>query len=829
MKKNEKSAALLRILIIEDVEDDALMLVDHLHSEGLDFDWVRVETEKDTVAELRNSWDIILSDYTMPGFNGVRVLELINQHHVDIPLIFISGTIGEETAVEAMKCGARDYVMKSNLTRLLSAVKRELHESRERQKRQHADILLRKLSRVVKQATDSVLITDPTGLIEYVNPAFEKLTGYSADEVVGKHFADFGSDRHDASCTELLWKKAIKGSNIFTGTLVNQRRNGELFYEEKVITPLKSAKNRITHYVSTSRDITERVRSEEKHAQLSAILEATTDLVALLEQNGCLRYLNSAGRRLLGVKAVENVNQLYLRDFISQDEKQLFAEACEAAFRSGVWEGEITLQPAKDDTLPASMVVQAHRSKNDKNDYLSIVARDISERKRFEVELQHQATHDRMTGLPNRFFLKDRFISALEYARRHNNNVAILFLDIDKFKRINDNLGHAAGDTLLQKVARKLQSCVRLSDTVARYGGDEFTIVVGEMNNAQNVFVLLRKLYKVFERPVIVDSQEIYVTFSIGIALYPNDGEGIDDLLHHADLAMYRAKSAGPNQYRFFAVDMNTRGHDVLSLEADLRRAFEQKQFLLHYQPQMNLQSGYIEGVEGLIRWEHPVRGLIFPADFISLMENSDMIISAGEWVLRKACQMHRIWRESGYGNLRVSINVSAAQFNDVNLLDKISRAVRDEKMSHQALELEITENVLMQDPVIATEVLQAIHALNVRIAIDDFGTGYSSLAYLKRFPLDVLKIDKTFVSDLVSNPGDAAIVEASISLAHKLGLEVIAEGVETMQQLNFMHAHRCDMVQGYYLSRPLNDVDLEAALLKNVDCNDELIRANRL
>lgn len=741
----------------------------------------------------------------MPYLSGTRALEIVRQHDPDIPLIFVSGTMGEDTAVEAMKCGAQDYVMKGNLNRLLPAVDRELREAQQRRERRQAEQILRKLSLVVKQATDSVFITDPEGRIEYVNPAFEKLTGYTADEIKGKTSAIFGSGKHDTAFYQQLWQILTHG-DIFTGILINRRKNGELFHEEKVITPLKDVQGRITHFVSTGRDITARVHAEDAHARLVSILEATPDLVAIFEQDGRLRYLNGAGRQLLGLGAEEDVSTCYVQDlFLEGTAQQQISQALMDIHQHGVWNGETTLRVAGGGGLPVSQVVLAHRNTEGGIEYLSTIVRDISERKRFEAELQHQTTHDRLTDLPNRFFLIDRFASALEYARRHGGYVAVLFLDLDNFKRVNDSLGHAAGDALLQQVAQRLKDCLRSNDTVARHGGDEFTIIASDLEDSENVLVVLHKLQAIFERPVIVGSQEIYITFSIGIALYPHDGDQIEDLLHHADVAMYQAKSSGPNQYRFYAADMNARGHELLALEADLRRALEYEEFLLHYQPQLDLRSSRITGVEGLIRWQHPARGLLSPADFVSLLENSGMIIPVGEWVLRQACKAHRIRREAGqFDDVRVSINVSAAQFNDAHLLDKVRRALQDEQMPQQALELEITENILMQDPVNAVEVLRAIHALGVRIAIDDFGTGYSSLAYLKRFPLDVLKIDQTFVNDLIDDPGDAAIVEASISLAHKLGLEVIAEGVETAEQFEFMRIHDCDLVQGYYLSRPL-------------------------
>ncbi|PSJ17361.1 EAL domain-containing protein [Nitrosomonas supralitoralis] len=804
MSNTQNHVTPLRILLIEDMEDDAQLLIDHLQSEGLMLEWKRVDTESDINMRLQESWDIIVSDFSMPSLIGTRALEIVRQHDPDVPFIFVSGTIGEDTAVKAMKSGAQDYIMKENLNRLLPAIERELREAQARRERHQAEQILRKLSLVVKQATDSVFITDSKGRIEYVNPAFEKLTGYAANEIQGRTPAVLSSGRHDIVFFQKLWR-IINCGEIFKGILINRRKNGELFHEEKVITPLKDVQGHITHFVSTGRDITTRMQVEEANARLISILEATPDLVAIFEQEGCLRYLNQTGRRLLGLNFEEDISTYYMQDLVLNDASQRhISQALLVVREYGIWNGETVLRGAGGKGLPVSQVILAHRNTAGSIEYLSTIMRDISDRKHFEAELWHQANHDRLTDLPNRFFLVDRFTSALEYAKRQGEYVALLFLDLDNFKRINDNLGHAAGDFLLQQFAERLKGCFRSNDTVARHGGDEFTIVATDIKNTEDVLRLLQKLHTAFERPIVIGSQNIYVTFSVGIALYPHDGDQIEDLLHHADIAMYWAKSSGPNQYRFYASEMNARGHELLKLEGDLRLALKREEFLLYYQPQLDLRSGRIIGIEGLIRWQHPLRGFVSPVNFIPLLENSGMIIPVGEWVLRQACKAHRIIREAGFDNFRVSINVSAVQFNDEYLYEKINRTLQDEQMPQQALELEITENILIKDPMSAAETLRAIHALGVRIAIDDFGTGYSSLAYLKRLPLNVLKIDQTFVRDLINDQSDAAIAEASISLAHKLGLEVIAEGVETVQQLEFLRTHDCDLVQGYYISKPL-------------------------
>jgi diguanylate cyclase (GGDEF)-like protein/PAS domain S-box-containing protein len=802
MLKRVDTTQPLRTLIVEDSEDDTLLLVDQLEIEGgRSVDWQRVETEQALTEALRQHWDIVLSDYTMPHFSGMRALEVVRQHDLDLPFIFVSGTIGENTAVLAMKSGAQDYVMKGNLTRLVPAVERELEEAQLRRERRQAEEMLRKLSLVVEQAADSVVITDPGGRIEYVNPAFERLTGYTRAEAVGRKPSILKSGQHGQAFYQALWQTVLKGE-IFRGTLINRKKNGELFYEEKVITPLKDEQGRVTHFVSTGRNITERVKAEEARAQLVAILEATTDLVAILDPSGCLRYLNNAGYRLLGLDPKTEISKVCLKElFPERITHQLESEALPIAYREGTWSGETALRRVDEIEVPVSQVLLAHHDAAGEVEYLSTIVRDITERKRFEAELQHQATHDILTGLPNRILLIDRLTAELERARHVNNFVAVLFLDIDNFKRINDSLGHAVGDALLQQISDRLQAALRPNDTIARQGGDEFAVIAGDLPRSENVLDVLRKIYAAFERPISLGSQETYITFCTGIAIYPHDGASVEELLRNAGTAMYRAIAAGHNQYRFYAPDMNARSHELLTLETDLRLALKRNEFIVYYQPQVELTSGRIVAMEALIRWRHPQRGLVSPAGFVSMLEESGLIMQAGEWILSQACAE---FREMGLHDVRISVNVSASQFNDPELLHKVCRVMKQECIPPNALELEMTENIIMQDPAAAAEILKKLRALGVRIAIDDFGTGYSSLSYLKRFPLDALKIDQSFVHDLTRDANDAAIVETSITLGKKLGLEVVAEGVETQEQFDFLRAHDCDLAQGYHVSRPL-------------------------
>lgn len=804
MDATNTSLTPLRVLIVEDEENDALLLADHLQSGGFDLSWKRVDTEQDMLEALQHPWDIVFTDYTMPHFNGSRALEVLRKFDTDVPLIFVSGTIGEEAAVEAMRYGAQDYIIKGSMARLLSAVRRELKESHSRKQRRDAEQALKKLSLVVKQTADSVFITDPDGTIEYVNPAFESLTGYWFTEAVGKKPSILRSQKQDASVYSQMWQ-TLSAGQIYRGAIINQCKNGDLFHEEKVITPLVDEQGQISHFVSTGRDITARVKADEARNRLAAILEATPDMVGILEPEGRLRYLNSAGRRLLGLSADDDVSKSSIQDIFSVEVTQQFiTDAFQIAKQNDIWNEEAVLYGAANAEIPVSLVVQSHRDAGGKVEYLSIIARDISERKHFEERLQFQATHDILTSLPNRFLLADRCTAELQRARRRNGSVAVMFLDLDNFKRVNDSLGHASGDTLLRQIAHKLQACLRPTDTVARHGGDEFTLLVGGMTGIDSIMAVLRKIRLAFERPVFIGTQEVYVAFSIGIALYPHDGDNVESLLHNADIAMYKAKASGPSQYRFYAPEMDERGHELLVMEADLRHALAKNEFVLYFQPQIDLRSRRMVAVESLIRWQHPRQGLVSPADFVPLLESTGLIVPVGEWVLRQACAEHRRYQELGFDNVHIAVNVSAAQFIDADLLNMVHRVLDEECMPAQALELEITENIVMHDPKIAIEILKELHSSGVRIAIDDFGTGYSSLAYLKRFPLDVLKVDQSFVRDIVSDSNDALIVDASISLAQKLGLAVVAEGVENADQLDFLRAHNCDMAQGYYLGRPL-------------------------
>jgi diguanylate cyclase (GGDEF)-like protein len=440
--------------------------------------------------------------------------------------------------------------------------------------------------------------------------------------------------------------------------------------------------------------------------------------------------------------------------------------------------------------------------------YLESLEKDVSDRtaslEAANKQLRHLATHDALTSLPNRVLLDDRMSQAIMHARRAGEGFAVCVLDLDRFKPINDSLGHRAGDELLKHVARRLTSAVRSVDTVARLGGDEFVLIISQARTKTDTERVARDVLEALRAPIKLGEIDVHTSASIGIAFYPDDGTTIETLYAHADAAMYCAKQRGGLNVEFFAPSMNLVTEDRVRFEADLHRALEQQQFELHYQPKFNAATRQIDSAEALIRWRHPERGLIPPNLFIPLAEESGLIVPIGEWVLREACRQARAWQEQGLPSLRVAVNISAVQFRRLDLVDTVRRALTDGGIDARYLEIELTETAVMSDPEESVDFLERLSRMGVIVSVDDFGTGYSSMSYLRRFPIDKLKIDRCFITNVMTSADDAAIVQAIISLAHSLRLTVVAEGVETAEQVAFLQKHGCDQYQGYYFSRPV-------------------------
>ena len=429
---------------------------------------------------------------------------------------------------------------------------------------------------------------------------------------------------------------------------------------------------------------------------------------------------------------------------------------------------------------------------------------DVSAAQAESREMSRIAQHDALTGLPNRLVFNDRLTQAIALASRQNKQLAVMFVDLDHFKKINDSLGHDVGDKLLQSVAERLTTCLRRSDTVSRLGGDEFVVLLAQVEHAEDAAYSAQKILRALSAPHIIDNKSLDLNVSIGVSTYPSDGDNAGDLMIRADNAMYEAKEHGRNNYKFFRHEMHERLAERQALEADLRYALGRNEFLLHYQPILSLQTGKITGMEALIRWLHPQRGMVYPGQFVSIAEECGLILPIGQWVLLEACKQAQTWKDSGLGVVPISVNVSAAEFEAKDFLSGVRAVLIATGVEPQHLELELTESVLMRDAETTVITLAKLKNMGVRIAIDDFGTGYSSFTYLRRFPSDALKIHQSFVQEITADPGDAAIVSAMISLGGSLKQRVVAEGVETLAQLEFLQRHGCGEGQGYFFSAPV-------------------------
>jgi diguanylate cyclase (GGDEF)-like protein len=427
------------------------------------------------------------------------------------------------------------------------------------------------------------------------------------------------------------------------------------------------------------------------------------------------------------------------------------------------------------------------------------------ERKRAEDRIHFMANHDALTGLPNRTLLKDRLTQAVLYAKRYDRWATVVFIDLDNFKIVNDSLGHNVGDELLKIVAERMVACIRATDTVVRLGGDEFVILLFDQpKSADMISATLQKVRTSIAEPIRVDGHDIAVTCSIGLANYPNDGTDADALLANADAAMYRAKEIGRDNFQFYTPELNTKVHEKFLLQKELRNAILRSEFVIHYQPQVDLRTGRIFAVEALIRWQHPTLGMVPPMKFIPMAEETGLIVPIGDWVLLAACRQNKAWQEAGLPPMRICVNVSARQFKEKNWVSRVAGALRESGLAARYLELELTESLIMQDVAQAVATMRELQILGVQLSVDDFGTGYSSLAALKNFPVARLKIDKSFISDILTNENDRAVASAVISLGQKLNLRVIAEGVETEDQVTFLRENNCDEMQGYHFSKPI-------------------------
>jgi diguanylate cyclase (GGDEF)-like protein/PAS domain S-box-containing protein len=689
----------LKVLILEDVDTEAELTARQLKRAGISCTIRRVDTAETFVQQLDEfAPDIILSDFSLPHYDGLSALSAAQQTRPDTPFIFVSGTIGEETAIESLKRGATDYVLKTNLARLGPAVLRAVQEAAQRAARVQAEKALlesnERLQMVALATNDALWDWDLVTNTVWRNEGFRARFGYDDKDLAGH--SDF-------------WASHIHRDD-----------------RAQVLTKIRSAI-----------DSGHRFWSDEYR-----FLRADGTAAYVLDRGYVLHDANGKAIRMIGAMM------------------------------------------------------------------------DITEKMRYQEQLERQTNYDALTGLPNRSLLKDRLEQTLAQAQRYSRAAMVAFIDLDNFKLINDSLGHTVvGDGLLRAVGDRLQTCVRKGDTVARSGGDEFVLILTQQENEAVNYQVIERVMSSVSEPYVIDGQDLRVTCSVGLSLYPQDGADGDTLLRAADAAMYRAKELGKNNFQFYAKEMTAKIGDRLTLEAGLRRALDRGEFLLHYQPQVELQHGQIIGMEALIRWQHPELGMVSPAKFIPIAEETGLIEPIGAWVLHTACAQNKAFQDAGLPAVTIAVNLSPRQFRQKNLVESVRAILNATGLDPRHLELEITEGMVMQNAEEVISTLSKLEGMRLQLSVDDFGTGYSNLSYLKRFPVHRLKIDKSFVGDIGTDPDGTAIAQSVIALGHSLNLKVIAEGVETAAQLAFLRQAGCDEAQGYYFFKPLPHSELGAVL----------------
>jgi diguanylate cyclase (GGDEF)-like protein/PAS domain S-box-containing protein len=656
---------------------------------------------------------------------------------------------------------------------------------------------------MVEAMNEGMITLANDGTILYCNHCFADMLKLPLDQIAGKLLQTFVAPLNVVIVTNML--QGIEKKKAEIGLFDAEGTELPVFLSPKIL----QIKGEPTVIYMVAMDLTSHKLIEtalrEAEQKYRAIFENAVEGIFQIDLNGRYLNVNPAMLRIYRCGCLEHLipqlNDSTYPLFVDPERRtefmHLLRECGEVVnFESQIYGGAGQI-------LWIRETVRTVRDKLGDVQFFEGSVEDVSDRKHYQLKLEYQANYDALTGLANRTLLLNRLRKTIRLAERYQYQVTVAFIDLDQFKFINDSLGHHTGDLLLTAIAARLKACLRESDIAARNGGDEFVVVIDHSNEAVISYLMLRLLASVAE-PVMVDGRALQVTCSIGISHYPIDGLDAERLLTNADTAMYRAKEQGRNNVQFYTEELNQKIHKRVALESILRHALERDEFFLHYQPQVALQTGTIVGVEALIRWKHEPEGVISPVDFIPLAEELGLIVPIGEWVLRTACAQAKAWHKAGLPKISVSVNLSARQFRQKNLAEVILQVLQETGLEARYLDLELTESVMMDNVELAVVTLGKLKMMGAKLSIDDFGTGYSSLSYLRRFPIDVLKIDQSFVRDITSDPDHTAIARSIIALAHSLKLRVIAEGVETKDQLNYLGLHRCDAIQGHYFSQPV-------------------------
>jgi len=663
---------------------------------------------------------------------------------------------------------------------------------------------------------EGLAILSPEGVFVFGNRAAEEMLGLGEGALQGLSPEDLGLERLREDGAPLALEDFPTSITLRDGREVRDAVIGYRSPDNRVIwvsintTPLPMG-DQSFGVVITFTNITERRHTDEQLKLAYEAIRHSGEGILVTDAAHRIISANPAFEAVTGYSTAEVTGKSPAFFSSERHDERFYSLMQEILDQTGYWQGEVWNQRKNGDVYPEWLGVSVVSENDGRPKYYVYIFSDMSERLEAQERIEFLAHHDPLTGLPNRLLLRDRAEQAHAQAVRMQSRVALMFLDLDRFKTINDSLGHPVGDALLLAVVERLKSCVRDSDTISRQGGDEFIILLNDVRDSEAASRVADKIHQRMSEPIVLADQSLISSFSIGIALFPDDGEDFDSLLQKADTAMYHAKESGRNSHRFFTEQMNRQVVEHMTLESQLRHALERNEFVLHYQPQLDLHEGRIIGVEALIRWNSPESGLVPPNKFIPVAEDSGLIVPIGAWVLNEACRQARAWQNAGLPPFVVAVNLSAVQFKQLDLVNTVINALVLSDLDSQWLELELTESILIQDAETTLDAVRRLKALGVKLSVDDFGTGYSSLAYLKRFAVDKLKIDQSFIRDLVADPDDAAIVRAIIQMARSLKLTTIAEGVETEELSNLLRLFHCDEIQGYWFARPIPADELEA------------------
>ncbi|WP_173984777.1 EAL domain-containing protein [Magnetospirillum sp. SS-4] len=814
----------VNILVIEDVKADFLMIERHLHRNQIAARclWAANAAEIGDALD-RGGWDLVLSDYNVPGLDFRENLTRIRGRFPNLPVLLISGSIGEEEAVEILKIGAWDFVLKDNLARLAPSVRRALLEASEREALRRAEESLRiseeRFQLAMRGANDGLWDWNLKSNDVYFSPRWKAMLGYAEDELSSSPFTWINLLHPDDRLpTQARMGEFLKGGDdrIELRFRMRHKDGGDRHIRAPAFL-IRDGQGQPERLVGTHVDLTESKLAEAGLRQAAAVFTSTLEAVFVTDRDGVILAVNPAFSIISEYPEDEVLSRGLDILQPGHDDRAFYQAMWREVWAKGSWQGEVSCRRRGGDIFPAWLGMTSVVNEGGESVSYVGVFTDLSRLKHSEAKLQHLAHHDPLTDLPNRVLLRLRLEHALDRSRRDGSRCAVLSLDLDHFKVVNDSLGHDCGDEVLRMAAGRLRRQIGGADTLARLGGDEFVVVLDDVVRVEDAAGVAQEMIENIGAPHRLNNgHEVCIRASVGISLFPDDGDSADQLIQHADTATYQAKQEGRGGYRFYTRSLTEKANRRLAMESGLRRALEQKEFVLHYQPLVSLASGRADGVEALVRWQPPGQDLVPPCQFIPLAEETGLIVTLGDWVLREACSQMRRWLDLGLGLNKVAVNLSPQQFRLSSLHERVRDILHDSRLPPSCLELELTETTIMAQGDHAVTQMAALKDQGIHLAIDDFGTGYSSLAYLRRFPLDKLKIDQSFVRDIPHDQGAIEITSTIIAMAKNLKLSVLAEGVETHAQLDFLSGSGCDSCQGFLYSRPLPADDFKGWMARS-------------